>query len=187
MWAPVLRASARFLCVGALLLTPRSGRCQTGAGTIPTAQVTTLDERALTLPRDLPARATVLILGFGRHSQAATTAWERPVRLQLAHPPAIGFCDMAMLAEVPSFARSFVLGRVRKAVPDVLKPNFVVLAEGEDAWKRVAGYRTDAPEAAYVLLVDHAGMVRWSTHAAFTPAGFSELTQAAQRLAGEGR
>ena len=133
----------------------------------------------------MPARATVLIIGFGRHSKDATTAWEKPVRLQLAHTPAIGFFDIAMISEVPSFARGFVLRAIRKDVPDVLKPNFLPLTDGEDAWKHVAGYADNQPEAAYVLLVDAAGKVRWSTHEPYTPAGFSQLTQAAQHLAAE--
>ena len=142
-----------------------------------------MDGHRVELPRQLPGRATVLIVGFGRHSQNATTAWEKPVRLQLAHPPTIGFYDMAMIAEVPSFIRPLVLRSIRHAVPDVLQPNFIPLADQEDAWKRVAGYAPDQPEAAYVLLVDSTGNVRWSTHAAFSPAGFAQLTQAAQQMA----
>lgn len=154
----------------------------TGA-TIPAVQVTPLAGRSVTLPRELPGHVTVLILGFGRNSKDATTAWEKPVRLQLAKAPAIGFYDMAMLAEVPGFVRPLVLRSVRKAVPDVLKPNFVPLLDHEDEWKRVAGYAPDQPQAAYVLLVDQAGKVKWSTHAGYTSAGFAELSQAAQRLA----
>ncbi len=152
---------------------------------IPAVQATTLDGHALALPQGMPARATVLILGFGRHSQDATTAWEKPVRLQLAHLPEIGFYDMAMIAEVPGFARGFVLHSIRKAVPDVLKPNFVPLVDHEDDWKRAAGYASDQSEAAYVLLVDRTGKIRWSTHAAYTGEGFRRLTEAAQLLAGE--
>ena len=168
-----------------MLLGGNAGAAQAAGVAIPSAQVLTLDGHALSLPRDLPARATVFIVGFGRHSQDATTAWEKPVRLQLAHVPAIGFYDLAMLASVPSFVRPLVLSRVRKAVPDVLKPNFIPLTDNEDAWKRASGYLPDQPEAAYVLLVDATGTVRWSTHASFTPAGFAQLTQEAQRLAAE--
>ncbi len=107
------------------------------------------------------------------------------MRLQLAHPPTIGFYDVAVIAEVPHFLHSIVIGRINKAVPDVLKPNFIPLTDGEDAWKQFAGYAPDQPEAAYVMLVDSSGKVRWSTHAAFTQAGFAQLTQAAQALAGE--
>ena len=162
-----------------------SARLAQAAGTqIPSARVTTLDEHALNLPKDLPARATVLIIGFGRHSQDATTAWEKPVRTQLAHTPAIGFYDMAMLAEVPGFVRPMVMRSVRKAVPDVLRPNFVPLVDHEAEWKAAAGYDPHASEAAYVLLVDSHGVIRWSTHEAYTPAGWQKLVEAARALAG---
>ena len=153
------------------------------APAIPKTQVTSLTGQALQLPRDLATPATVLILGFGRHSQDATTAWERPVRTQLAKPGLISFYDMAMLAEVPGFIRPLVLRAIRHEVPDVLKPNFLPLTEDEDAWKRTAQYAADQPEAAYILLVDRTGHVQWSTHAPFSPAGFDELRHHAETLA----
>ena len=157
------------------------------AQTIPTATVTALDGHAITLPRDLSNPATVLILGFGRNSKDATTAWEKPVRQQLAQPGSVGFYDMAMLAEVPGFVRGMVIRSVKNDVPDVLKPNFLPLTSSESDWKRVAGYDPSQPEAAYIMLVDKAGRVQWSTHAAFTPAGFAELTERSKSLASQGR
>lgn len=150
---------------------------------IPATRTTALDGHTVLLSGTLPGRATVLILGFGRHSADATTAWEKPVRTQLAQAPAIGFYDMAMLAEVPSFARSLVLRSIRKQVPDVLKPNFLPLFDHENEWKQIVGYSTDQPDAAYVLLVDSAGAVRWSTHEAFSPSSFARLRNLTQALA----
>ncbi len=150
---------------------------------VPTTKVNNLNGQPVLLPGGLPARATVLILGFGRHSQDATTAWERPTRSQLAKPGWIGFYDMAMLAEVPGLVRPFVLRAVKHEVPDVLKPNFLPLTDDEDAWKRAAGYAQDQPEAAYVMLVDRSGRVQWSTHAGYSPSAFAELRQKAEDLA----
>ena len=183
MWARAQRTAAS-ACVGAALIVGGPCRAQTAGTHIPTGHVTTLDDHALNLPGDLPARATGLIIGFGRHSQDATTAWEKPVRQQLAHVPAIGFYDMAMLAEVPGFVRPLVMRSVRKAVPDVLRPNFVPLVDHEDEWKQAAGYDGHNADAAYVLLVDAHGVIRWSTHEAYTPAGWQRLVEAAHSLAG---
>ena len=152
------------------------------ASSIPAIDTTALDGHAVQLPRDLSG-ATVLILGFGRHSADATTAWEKPTRSQLASSPTIRFYDMAMLAEIPHFARGFALHSIRKAVPDVLKPNFLPLLDHEDEWKQTAGFDPQAEDAAYVCLVDRSGNVRWSTHQPFSPALFAQLTQAAQTLA----
>lgn len=188
--------AARFLrqsVLGAGLFGALIGSCfglvAQGGGSaqgVPATQATALDGRAISLPRDLPGRANVLILGFGRHSKDATTAWEIPVRTRLAQTPAIGFYDMAMISEVPGFMRGMVLRAIKHDVPDVLKPNFLPLTEGEDAWKGVAGYAKDQPEAAYVMLVDHSGRVVWATHAAYSDAGFAELGQRARRLAETG-
>ena len=172
---------ASLLCQA--LLSQEAGSLQpVSAPRIPETHTTALSGKAVDLPGTLPGRATVLILGFGRHSAEATTAWEKPVRTQLAQPSTIGFYDMAMLAEVPSFVRPLILRSVRNRVPDVLKPNFLPLFDHESEWKQAAGYSPDQPEAAYVLLVDAAGAVRWSTHEAFTPAGLAHLRDLAQRL-----
>ncbi len=150
---------------------------------IPAGEVTALSGQTLTLPKDLPARATVLIIGFGRHSQDATTAWEKPTRTQLARAGEIGFYDTAMIAEVPGFVRPFVLRAIKHEVPDVLKPNFIVLTEQEEAWKLAADYTPTQPDAAYVVLVNRRGHVSWSTHAAFSMPLFIELRRRAEDLA----
>ena len=149
---------------------------------IPSTTTLALDDHAVHLPQSLSAPATVLILGFGRHSQEATTAWERPVRTQLTRPGMLDFFDMAMLAEVPGFLRPLIIRRIQHEVPDVLKPHFLTLADNEDAWKRVAGYSPDQAEAAYVLLVDRTGRVRWSTLASFSPVLLEQLRTQADTL-----
>ncbi len=152
------------------------------ANTIPAATGTALDGHVISLPRDLPGRATVLILGFSQHSADATTAWEKTVRNSLASTPAIGYYDMPFLEDAPSLLRPIILRSIRKQVPDFLKPNFVPLTSGEAAWKQTSGFTSAAPDAAYVLLVDKSGHVRWQTHEACSPTLFDQLTQAAQKL-----
>lgn len=148
-------------------------------------RVVTLTGKTLELPRDLPAQATVLILGFSRKSIDATTAWEKGVRSSLAHSPDIDFYDMAMLAEVPGFARGWVMRLIRNKVPDALKPNFVALITDEAAWKRTAAYDKRLPDAAYVVLLDRSGAVRWNTHESCTPERFAELSAQARQLAAQ--
>lgn len=177
---PFTRAGGVSLLLATLLL---GATVQAWSQGIPNTQATALDGHTVTLPRDLSAKATVLILGFGRHSQDATTAWEKPVRQQLAQPGNIGFYDIAMISEVPGFVRPMVLRAIKHQVPDVLKPNFLPLTADEDAWKTTAGYSKDQPDAAYVLLVDKSGHVQWSTHVPYSANGFAELTQRAHSLA----
>jgi hypothetical protein len=165
----------------ALTLAGSASASAPGQDKIPAVHAQALDGRTVDLPRDLHP-ATVLILGFSQGSQDATTAWEKQVRTGLASPT-VGFYDMPMLASIPSFVRSFVMRSIRKKVPDVLKPNFLPLTQDEEAWKQVAGFAKEAPDAAYVLVVDREGIVRWQTHAAATAAGVAELAQQAHAVA----
>ncbi len=170
-------------CACLALAALASSPAQDTANAIPSTVAVALDNHKLTLPNDLPARANILILGFGRHSADATTAWEKSVRQQLARPPAIAFYDIAMLAEVPGFVRPMVIRAIRHEVPEVLHPNFLVVTDHEDVWKRIAGYTPDQPDAAYLLLVDHTGHVRWSTHQPYSATTFATLKAAAEQLA----
>jgi hypothetical protein len=186
-------ASMKTLCYAittAALLLPASA-ATTAPSLIPPAQGTALDGRSITLPRDLPGRASILILGFSQHSADSTTAWQKSVRSNLASNAtpgdraAIGFLDMPFLEEAPSLIRPLIVRSIRKQVPDTVRPWFVPLTSGEAAWKQLSGFSAAAPDAAYVLLVDRSGQVRWQTHDAFSPARFAELATAARQLAAE--
>ena len=156
--------------------------------TIPAATGTALDGHTVTLPRDLHAPATILILGFSQHSADATTAWEKPIRDHLATTPSIDYYDMPFLEDAPAFIRPFILRSIRKQVPDLLKPNFLPLTSGESTWKQLTHYApSTAPDAAYILLVDPTGNIRWQTHDPFTPTRFQQLSTAAHTLATEAR
>ncbi len=157
--------------------------------TIPTTTGTALDGHTVTLPRDLTAPATILILGFTHASSDATTAWEKSIRTTLATPaaiavtPAIDFYDIAFLQDAPAFIRPAILHNIRKQVPDALKPHFLPVTANESAWKQAANFSPATPDAAYVLLIDRAGNIHWQTHEPFTPARFNELATAAHQLA----
>jgi hypothetical protein len=154
------------------------------AATIPAANGTALDGHSVALPRDLSGGATILILGFTQHSQDATTAWEKPVRASLAGPrPDIAFYDMPFLQDAPSLVRPLIVRAIRKQVPDALQPRFVPLTSGETAWKQAAGFNPAASDAAYVLLVDRNGNIRWQTHEPYSQARFDQLAEAARSLA----
>jgi len=150
--------------------------------TIPATTGTALDGHTLTLPHDLSAPATILILGFSRASSDATTAWEKSIRTNLA-TTAIDYYDIAFLQDAPAFIRPAILHNIRKQVPDTLKPHFLPLTTNESAWKQASNFSLSAPDAGYVLLIDRAGNIHWQTHEPFNPARFNELSTAAHQLA----
>jgi hypothetical protein len=149
---------------------------------IPITRAVALDGHAVELPRDLGHSATVLILGFGRNSADTTTTWQKATHLALGNTPGVTFYDMQMLAEAPSLIRPIIIRAIKKQVPDALRRNFVPLTSDLDGWRQVAGFTPDAPDAAYVMLVDSAGRIRWQTHEPFTQARFDQLANAARTL-----
>ncbi len=176
----------KIFCLSALLLIAFA--LPSGAASIiPAASGTALDGHIVMLPRDLSGHATVLILGFSQRSADTTTAWEKPVRTALVTSPGISFYDMPFLEDAPSLIRPIILRSIRKQVPDLLKPNFVPLTSNQSAWKQVTGFTKSAPDAAYVVLVDKSGNIRWQTHEPYSDALFAQLSQAAKAIAAEGK
>lgn len=172
------KALAVFLLAGCALSVCRAAAQER----IPNTEATALDGRTVVLPRDLPGRVCVLILGFGRHSADPTTAWEKPVRTSLEHLPEIGFLDMPVLASAPKLVRGWIVRAIRNKVPEAIRSKFVPINSDEDAWRRAAGYDDHLPDAPYVLLVDRSGVVRWTTHEPYTPERFGALGIQARRL-----
>jgi hypothetical protein len=150
------------------------------SSTIPSTSGIALDGHTVTLPSTSPA--TILILGFSHASADTTTAWEKPIRSSLA-APAIDFYDIPFLQDAPALVRPLILRSIRKQVPDALKPHFLPLTSNQSAWKQIANFSPATPDAAYVLLIDRNGNIRWQTHEPFTPARLQELSTAAHNLA----
>jgi hypothetical protein len=150
------------------------------SSTIPSTSGIALDGHTVTLPA--PSPATILILGFSHASADTTTAWEKPIRSSLA-APAIDFYDIPFLQDAPALVRPLILRSIRKQVPDALKPHFLPLTSNQSAWKQIANFSPATPDAAYVLLIDRNGNIRWQTHEPFTPARLQELSTAAHNLA----
>jgi hypothetical protein len=148
--------------------------------TIPATTAPALDNHTVTLPPAAPA--TILILGFSHNSANTTTAWEKPIRTQLASAT-IDYYDIPFLEDAPAFIRPLILRSIRKQVPDILRPHFLPLTCNEPAWKQIVAYTPSAPDAAYVLLIDRTGAIRWQTHDPLTPARLNDLATAAQALA----
>jgi hypothetical protein len=149
---------------------------------IPATQSTALDGHLVQLPRDLYPGATVLVVGFSRESATPSSNWGKSLAPALTSMPSVGVLQLPMLAEVPSLVRPIVLRSIRKEVPAFLQRNFIPLTSDEAAWKQLAGYDPHAPDAAYLLIVDKSGGIRWQTHAACSPALLAQVAAESQKL-----
>ena len=121
------------------------------ASAMPTVKVEPLAGAALTLPADLPPRPCVFVVGFSKASREQTMQWSQ----RLDHEALAGKASMysvAVLEDVPALMRRFVIGGIRKGVPDALHDRFLVATSDAAAWKDAVS-NADA-DAAYLILVN---------------------------------
>ena len=108
-----------------------------------------------------------MVIGFTHSSQNQTKAWA--ARLQHEFPT----YSIAVLEDAPRLVRGMAVHGMKGGVPEDQRDHFVVIYHNEKELKQAAGF--DAPDDAYVLLLDKDGAIRWSFHGPVTDAAVGEL------------
>ncbi len=126
---------------------------------IPEVHGSSFADTAVNLPEDLKGRPGVLVVGFSQGSRDAVTAWGKRLAVDYLKSDSVVYYEMPVLAAVPRMLRGFVMGRIKASVSEPARPHFVPLLDDEAAWRRVAQYKE--ADAAYVLVIDGQGLVRW--------------------------
>jgi hypothetical protein len=145
------------------------------ASAMPTVKVDTLAGTSLTLPADLPPRPCLFVVGFSKASREQTTPWsQRLEREALAGQASI--YSVAVLEDAPAFVRKFVVGGMRKGVPEALHDRFLVVSSDASAWKDAASY-SDA-DTAYLILLDVGREIVWRGSGPLTDATLQGLFDA---------
>ena len=147
------------------------------AAALPRVKVESLAGISLTLPDDLPARPCVFVVGFSKASRTQTTPWsQRLERESLAGNASI--YSVAMLEDAPSFVRRFVVGGIRKSVPDALHDRFLVATSDAAAWKEAVSYSDADADAAYLILLNRGREIVWRANGPPTDATLRGLVDA---------
>ena len=145
------------------------------ASAMPKVKVEPLAGNSLTLPDDLPQRPCLFVIGFSKASRAQTMQWlQRLEREPLAGKASL--YSVAVLEDVPSFMRKFVVGGIRSGVPDALHNRILVATSDATAWKDAVSY-SDA-DAAYVILVNAGRAIVFRTAGPLTDAALRGLVEA---------
>lgn len=80
---------------------------------VPQARVETLSGKRLELSRDVASGLGVLIIGFTKASRAQTSEWSRRLEPEVSRTFAAHVYEVAVVADVPTLLRSFVIGQIR--------------------------------------------------------------------------
>lgn len=114
----------------------------------------TLSDRAFVIPTDLPPGPVVLIVGFTKASRKQTSAWSRQLTA-LTQP----VFQVAILENVPSPLRRFVVSGIKSDVPQALHDRFLVVTQGTATWRTLCSAPQE--DAACVLLLGPNHEVIW--------------------------
>ena len=126
-----------------------------------TFHVETLSGRPMVIPRDLPPRPCILIVTFTRDAGQAARKWSDAIAQQLP-ADSVRVEEVAVLEDVPSLVRGFVIGQLRRSIPDARKESFLVATSEESAWKELAAFR--APNDPYLIAIDRQRQIVWRGH-----------------------
>ncbi|MHB8420702.1 MAG: hypothetical protein ACYDCL_21730 [Myxococcales bacterium] len=123
------------------------------------------------LPEAIRGRVALLIVGFTKASAGGAKAWEAALRERHGADPRVAIERIAVLESVPRLLRGLVRRMARGQEAPERLGSFLLLFNSEAAWKTLAGFEPRAADAAYLLVVDRQGLLRWRTHQAATPGG----------------
>lgn len=120
----------------------------------------TLSGTKLTVPRDLPKKPVLFVIGFSKASETQTSAWSRALKDSLS-TDVVAVYSVSIIEDVPRLLRSFVVSSIRKGVPRALHERFLLISQQASEWKEMASYQAQRPDDAYLVLTNVAREVVW--------------------------
>lgn len=133
-----------------------------------------LTGRPAVLPDAASGRVALLALGFTYDSRFAVEAWVGRFRKDFGDNPQVTFYEVPMIGGMARIGKWFIDSGMRKGTPKKDQENVITVYGGTDPWKHRLGFQS--PNAAYLLLLDQHGMVRWRHSGEFDPKAYDEMS-----------
>ena len=132
-----------------------------------------LTGRAAVLPEAAAGKAALLALGFTYDSRFAVEAWVKKFRDDFGVNPQVTFYEIPMIGGMAQMGRWFIDSGMRRGTPEADHERVITVYGGTGPWKERLGFK--APEAAYLILLDKNGIVRWRYNGVFDEAAYKSL------------
>ena len=142
-----------------------------------------LTGRQALLPGVASGRIALLAFGFTYNSRFAVEAWVGRFRKDFGDNQRVTFYEIPMIAGVARLGKWFIDSGMRRGTPKKDHENVITVYGGTDPWKQRLGFQ--APAAAYLILLDPRGVVRWRHGGLFDEEAYTELSKLASDLLGE--
>ncbi|MBI4890129.1 MAG: hypothetical protein HY821_05845 [Acidobacteria bacterium] len=147
---------------------------------LPNLQGDFLTGRPAVLPQAASGRVALLALGFTYDSRHAVEAWVKRFRTQFGQNPQAAFFQIPMLGGAARMGRWFIENGMRRGTPKDDQDRVITVYGGSDPWKQRLAFKD--PNAAYLILIDQQGVVRWLHSGPFDERAYQRLSAETDRL-----
>jgi hypothetical protein len=127
----------------------------------------------------------LLALGFTYDSRFAVEAWIGRFRKDFGDKPQVTFYEVPMIGGMARLGKWFIDSGMRRGTPEDDHERVITVYGGTDPWKQRLGFQS--PDAAYLILLDQSGVVRWRHGGPFDEGAYSKLSKSVSDLLGEPR
>ena len=128
-------------------------------GRLPALKGEYLTGRTAVLPEAASGKVALLALGFTYDSRFAVEAWVKKFRAEYGENPQVTFYEIPMLGGMAQLGKWFIDSGMRRGTPKADHEHVITVYGNTNLWKERVGFK--APDAAYLILLDKGGAVRW--------------------------
>jgi hypothetical protein len=132
-----------------------------------------LTGRQAQLPEAASGRVALLALGFTYNSRFPVEAWISRFRKDFGDNSHATFYEIPMIGGMARLGKWFIDSGMRKGTPRSDQENVITVYGGTDSWKQRVGCQSQ--DAAYLILIDKHGVVRWRYSGAFDEEAYKDL------------
>jgi len=134
-----------------------------------------LNGRPAVLPAAASGHVALLALGFTYDSRFAVEAWVGRFRKDFGDKPQVAFYEIPMIGGMAQLGKWFIDGGMRRGTPKTDYDHVITVYGGTDPWKQRLGFHS--LNAAYLMLLDQRGIVRWRNNGLFDEDAYAELSR----------
>jgi hypothetical protein len=139
-----------------------------------------LTGRPAKLPSAAAGKIALVEVGFSYDSRFAVEAWTTRFRKDFGSRPEITFFEVPVIGGMARIGKWFIDSGMRSGTPPADREHVITVYGDSDVWKQRLGFQS--PEAAYLILLDPKGAVRWRHNGAFDEKAYAELAAGVKDL-----
>lgn len=143
--------------------------------TLPRLEGSFLTGRDAVLPDAARGHIALLAIGFTYKSRFAVEPWTEWFRREFGKSPNMTFFEIPVVGGMAKMGRWFIDRGMRNGTPPELHEHVITVYRGAGDWKKRVGHTEAGNDYAYLIVLDHAGVVRWTARGPFEAARTADV------------